>query len=145
MKCENCGSTELTIQQARIPGDQMGGFRTTARCNNCLTVFIPEYCTTPSPSVLICTETTAAPDGIPFAIHSAIVDALDHARTKHPVFAGSDAEAGNVILEELLEVNSAGLTLVQKINDQKSRDELLTELAQLNATTIRMMEMILKD
>jgi hypothetical protein len=81
---------------------------------------------------------------IPFAIHSAIVDALAHAREKHPHFADTDAEAGNVILEELLEVNSAGLSLVQSINDQKSRDELLTELAQLNATTIRMMEMILR-
>lgn len=81
---------------------------------------------------------------VPFEIKSAIVDALDHARTKHPHFADNLAEAGNVILEELLEVNAAGLSLVQKINDQKSRDELLTELAQLNATTIRMMEMILK-
>jgi hypothetical protein len=45
----------------------------------------------------------------------------------------------------LLEVNAAGLSLVQKINDQKSRDELLTELAQLNATTIRMMEMIINS
>lgn len=81
---------------------------------------------------------------IPFAIHSAIVDALAHARTKHPHFASTKAEAGNVILEELLEVNAAGLSLVQKINDQASRDNLLVELAQLNATTIRMMEMILK-
>lgn len=80
---------------------------------------------------------------VPFAIKSAIVDALDHAKTKHPHFADINAEAGNVILEELLEVNSAGLSLVQSINDQKSRDELLTELAQLNATTIRMMEQLL--
>ena len=82
---------------------------------------------------------------IPFEIKSAIVDALDHARTKHPEFAKSTAEAGNVILEELLEVNTAALSVVQNINDQASRDELLTELAQLNATTIRMMEMILNS
>lgn len=81
---------------------------------------------------------------IPFAIKSAIVDALDHARTKHPEFAESDAEAGNVILEELLEVNTAALSVVQNINDQASRDALFVELAQLNATTIRMMEMMLK-
>ena len=81
---------------------------------------------------------------LPFPIYSAIIDALDHARSKHPDFAESTAEAGNIILEELLEVNAAGLSLVQKINDQASRDALLVELAQLNATTIRMMEMILK-
>lgn len=80
---------------------------------------------------------------VPFAIKSAIVDALDHARTKHPVFAESDAEAGNVILEELLEVNTAGLNVVQRINDQASRDNLFIELAQLNAVTIRMMEKLL--
>ena len=81
----------------------------------------------------------------PFEIESAIVDALAHAREKHPHFAESTAEAGNVILEELLEVNAAGLSLVQKINDQTSRDNLLVELAQLNATTIRMMEMIINS
>jgi hypothetical protein len=81
---------------------------------------------------------------IPFAIHSAIIDALDHAKTKHPHFADTDAEAGNVILEELLEVNTAALKVAQGINDQESRDNLFVELAQLNATTIRMMEMILK-
>lgn len=81
---------------------------------------------------------------IPFEIKSAIVDALDHARSKHPDFAESTAEAGNVILEELLEVNAAGLSLVQNINDQASKDALLVELAQLNATTIRMMEKLLK-
>lgn len=83
-------------------------------------------------------------DLIPFSIYSAIIDALDHARTKHPHFADSDAEAGNIILEELLEVNDAALRVVRNINDQASRDNLLTELAQLNATTIRMMEMMLK-
>ena len=81
---------------------------------------------------------------VPFAIKSAIVDALDHAKEKHPRFADSNAEAGNVILEELLEVNTAALNVVQRINDQASRDELFIELAQLNATTIRMMEMMLK-
>lgn len=81
---------------------------------------------------------------IPFAIKSAIIDALDHARAKHPHFADSDAEAGNIILEELLEVNDAALRVVRNINDQASRDNLLTELAQLNATTIRMMERLIK-
>lgn len=81
---------------------------------------------------------------VPFEIKSAIVDALDHARTKHPHFADNLAEAGNIILEELLEVNAAGLSLVQNINDQASKDALLVELAQLNATTIRMMEKLLK-
>jgi hypothetical protein len=82
---------------------------------------------------------------ITFAIHSAIVDALDHAKRKHPHFADSNAEAGNVIVEELLEVNVAGMKVMQNINDQASRDELLTELAQLNATTIRMMERVLNS
>jgi hypothetical protein len=81
---------------------------------------------------------------IPFAIHSAIIDALDHAKNKHPHFADTDAEAGNVILEELLEVNTAALKVAQGINDQESRDNLFEELAQLNATTIRMMEKLLK-
>jgi hypothetical protein len=81
---------------------------------------------------------------IPFAIQSAIIDALDHAKTKHPHFADTDAEAGNVILEELLEVNTAALKVAQGINDQESRDNLFVELAQLNATTIRMMEKLLK-
>lgn len=80
---------------------------------------------------------------ISYPIKSAIVDALDHARTKHPEFAGCDAKAANVILEELLEVNTAALSVVQNINDQASRDNLFIELAQLNATTIRMMEHIL--
>lgn len=79
-----------------------------------------------------------------FAINSAIVDALDHAKTKHPHFANTDAEAGMVIAEELLEVNTAALKVMQNINDQASRDNLFEELAQLNATTIRMMEMLLK-
>ena len=77
---------------------------------------------------------------IPFAIHSAIIDALDHAKTKHPHFANTDAKAGTVIAEELLEVNTAAL----KVNDQTTRDNLFIELAQLNATTIRMMEKLLK-
>jgi hypothetical protein len=82
---------------------------------------------------------------ITFAINSAIADALDYAKTKHPHFADTDAEAGNVIVEELLEVNVAGMKVMQNINDQASRDELLTELAQLNATTIRMMERVLNS
>jgi formiminotetrahydrofolate cyclodeaminase len=81
---------------------------------------------------------------IPFAIYSAIVDALDHAREKHPHFADTDAEAGTVIAEELLEVNTAALKVMQGINDQADRDNLFEELAQLNATTIRMMEKLLK-
>lgn len=82
---------------------------------------------------------------IPFAIHSAIIDALDHARTKHPHFADTDTEAGVVIAEELLEVNDAGLRVMQNINDQVSKDNLFIELAQLNATTIRMMEKLLNE
>lgn len=81
---------------------------------------------------------------ITFAINSAIVDALDYAKNKHPHFADTDAEAGTVIAEELLEVNTAALKVMQNINDQASRDNLFEELAQLNATTIRMMEMLLK-
>lgn len=140
MKCKNCGSRELTIRQERIPGGiGENSMRTIYICKRCsqyglLQDIIPAA---PVPET--------APDGIPFAIHSAIVDALAHAKEKHPRFADNEAEAGNVILEELLEVNSAGLSLVQKINDQASRDELLTELAQLNATTIRMMEMIINS
>jgi hypothetical protein len=83
------------------------------------------------------------PFAIPFAIHSAIVDALDHAKTKHPHFADTDAEAVTVIAEELLEVNTAALKVMQSINDQADRDNLFVELAQLNATTIRMMEKLL--
>ena len=81
---------------------------------------------------------------IPFAIHSAIIDALAEAKEKHPHFADTDAEAGTVIAEELLEVNTAALKVMQSINDQADRDNLFVELAQLNATTIRMMEKLLK-
>ena len=81
---------------------------------------------------------------IPFAIHSAIIDALDHAKTKRPRFADSNAEAGAVIAEELFEVNTAAMRVMQNINDQASRDNLLVELAQAIATEIRMMEMIVK-
>ena len=81
---------------------------------------------------------------IPFAIHSVIVDALAEAKEKHPHFADTDAEAGTVIAEELLEVNTAALKVMQGINDQADRDNLFVELAQLNATTIRMMEKLLK-
>ena len=59
-------------------------------------------------------------------------------------FADTDAEAGTVIAEELLEVNTAALKVAQGINDQADRDNLFVELAQLNATTIRMMEKLLK-
>lgn len=144
MKCKRCGSTELTIQEARIPGDPMGGFRTTALCNNCLSIFVPELRANPLPSAPIRTETTADKPTIPFAIHSAIVDALAEAKEKHPHFADTDAEAGTVIAEELLEVNDAALRVMQNINDQASRDNLFVELAQLNAVSIRMMERIKK-
>lgn len=82
---------------------------------------------------------------IPYEIKSTIVDALDYAKNKHPHFADSDIEAANVIIEELLEVNTAALKVVQNINDQASRNNLFVELAQLNATTIRMMERILGE
>lgn len=187
MKCERCGSTRITTQEARNPCDPIGGFRITARCNNCLFVFVPELRTNPSPSVpdinsQICKKSANPQPNtanmtnlaektdkngknqeisdhaaiavdwafsgdkptIPFAIHSAIIDALDHAKTKHPHFADTDAEAGTVIAEELLEVNTAALQVMQGINDQASRDNLFVELAQLNATTIRMMEKLLK-
>jgi hypothetical protein len=80
-----------------------------------------------------------------FAIQSAIVDALDYAKTKHPHFADTDTEAGVVIAEELLEVNDAALRVMQDINDQTSRDNLFIELAQAIATEIRMMEKLLKE
>lgn len=82
---------------------------------------------------------------ITFEIQSAIIDALDYAKTKHPHFADTDAEAGNIVLEELLEVNEAALKVVRSINDQVNRDNLFTELAQVNATTIRMMERLLNN
>lgn len=145
MKCNKCGSTELTIQEARIPGDPMGGFRITARNNNCLyVVVVPKLRTYPLPSVPVRTEITADKPAIPFAIHSAIIDALEHAKTKHPHFADTDAEAGTVIAEELLEVNTAALKVMQSINDQAARDNLFVELAQAIATEIRMMEKLLK-
>lgn len=80
-----------------------------------------------------------------YGIHSAIVDALAEAKEKHPHFADTDAEAGTVIAEELLEVNDAALRVMQGINDQENRDNLFVELAQLNATTIRMMERMLNS
>ena len=81
---------------------------------------------------------------IPFAIESIIIDALAEAKEKHPHFADTDAEAGTVIAEELLEVNTAALKVMQGINDQADRDNLFVELAQAIATEIRMMEMLLK-
>ena len=97
-----------------------------------------------SPSVSGCAETVSEGVSIPFAIHSAILDALEHAENKHPRFADTDSQAVNVILEELLEVNTAALRVAQNINDQASRDNLFVELAQLNATTIRMMGRLLE-
>lgn len=141
IECPRCGSTRITTQEARIPGDPIGGFRITAQCENCLSVFVPERYGIPVSSV---PETIADKPTIPFAIHSAIIDALDHAKTKHPHFADTNAEAGNVILEELLEVNTAALKVTQGINDQESRDNLFVELAQAIATEIRMMEKLLK-
>jgi hypothetical protein len=82
---------------------------------------------------------------IPFAIQSAIIDALDHAKNKHPHFADTDTEAGVVIAEELLEVNDAALRVMQDINDKVSRDNLFVELAQAIATEIRMMEKLLEE
>lgn len=97
------------------------------------------------PTVSGRTDTVAKGASIPFAIHSAILDALEHAENKHPRFADTDSEAVNVILEELLEVNTAALRVAQNINDQASRDNLFVELTQLNATTIRMMRRLLEN
>ena len=144
-----CGSKRLTYTDEQIPLNANGGFSTTYTCQNCLhRGLYRDIASVPSvpsvSSVPIRTETIADKPAIPFAIHSAIVDALDHAKTKHPHFADSDAEAGTVIAEELLEVNTAALKVMQGINDQADRDNLFVELAQLNATAIRMMEKLLK-
>lgn len=80
-----------------------------------------------------------------YGVYSLICEELANAKEKHPHFADHKAEAGNIILEELLEVNTAGLSLVRNINDRATRDNLFVELAQLNATTIRMMEMLLNS
>jgi hypothetical protein len=80
-----------------------------------------------------------------FGVYSLICEELAKAKEKHPHFADTDAEAGTVIAEELLEVNTAALRVMQGINDKENRDNLFIELAQLNATTIRMMERLLNS
>lgn len=134
--CPICGSERLTYTDERNPFNANGGFSTTYTCNNCLHKGL--YRDIASAGEVEIKET------IPFAIHSAIVDALAEAKEKHPHFADTDAEAGTVIAEELLEVNTAALRVMQGINDQADRDNLFVELAQLNATTIRMMERLIK-
>lgn len=87
--CPQCGGNKFDYNQMRIPGDLYGGYKIVAKCLNCLTVFTinQDYPRTiPSPSV------PSDKPAIPFAIHSAIVDALDYAKSKHPRFADSDAE-----------------------------------------------------
>ena len=95
------------------------------------------------PTVSVRTDTTAKWESIPFAIHSAILDALDHAENKHPSFADSNKEAAIVLAEELFEVNVAGMKVMQNISDQASRDNLYVELAQAAAVCIRAMKRIL--
>lgn len=161
IKCPKCGSKRLTYTDEPNPFNVNGGFSITYTCQNCLHKGLYRDIAS-LPSVQTVPYVSSVPKGkvwhvhkstvgrveiiatIPFAIHSAIVDALDHAKTKHPHFADTDAEAGTVIAEELLEVNTAALKVMQGINDQADRDNLFEELAQLNATTIRMMEKLLK-
>jgi rubredoxin len=144
IKCPKCGAVKDIVKN--IPDAYGREYRKWSFCKHCSMLFsqFKGDSKQSSPSVPIRTKTIADKAAIPFAIHSAIVDALDHAKTKHPHFADTDAEAGTVIAEELLEVNTAALKVMQGINDQASRDNLFEELAQLNATTIRMMEKLLK-
>lgn len=142
--CPSCGNNNLfQFFRQRKPSSLLEYYEI-ARCTKCSCQFILPG-DQPEPEKQSAPKTDKSfSEAIPFAIQSAIVDALDHARTTHPVFADTFPEAANVILEELLEVDTAALNVVRSINDQNSRDNLLVELAQLNATTIRMMEMILK-
>lgn len=163
-QCQSYSSMQdqMCRQQCQSTADQ----RKRMICRNAQTLTPPQphklpglsvdVRTTPSPSVpngkvwhvpkstVGRVEIIKETETIPFAIHSAIVDALAEAKEKHPHFADTDAEAGTVIAEELLEVNTAALKVMQGINDQADRDNLFVELAQLNATTIRMMEKLLK-
>ena len=134
IKCPKCGSTNIRLAPT-LP-------KALSVCFECKHLWHQVYKPRKKANAEICKNLQKSV--IPFAIHSAIIDALDHAKTKHPHFADSNAEAGTVIAEELLEVNTAALKVMQGINDQTTRDNLFIELAQLNATTIRMMEKLLR-
>lgn len=144
MNCPKCKS-KTTVIDSRPLTDGIG-FRRRHKCLSCQHRFTTAESIVPDSRQRkrIIANHIQNGDLIAFPIYSAIIDALEHAKTKHPHFADTDAEAGTVITEELLEVNTAALKVMQSINDQAARDNLFVELAQLNATAIRMMEKLLK-
>lgn len=134
IKCPKCGSSNIRLAPTTP--------KALSQCFECGNIWRQIYKPRKKANAENCKNLQKS--SIPFAIHSAIIDALAEAKEKHPHFADSNAEAGTVIAEELLEVNTAALKVMQGINDQATRDNLFVELAQLNATTIRMMEKLLK-
>ena len=78
-----------------------------------------------------------------YAALKLVENALKHAKRIHKNFAATKHEAGNILAEELLEVNVAGMQTLQNLNDNTG--ELITELAQTAAVCIRAIETLLDD
>lgn len=75
---------------------------------------------------------------IDYGAYSAIMDALDHAKTKHPVFPADRTGGLAIISEEMLE-------LTQAINDGESNNRCIEEAAHVAVTAIRFIEGILNN
>ena len=71
-------------------------------------------------------------------------DALRDAKARHPHFPGDISAMGTILAEELLEVTTAGMAVMQAINDYrdegKALDSVITELTHVHAVVERALE-----
>jgi len=72
----------------------------------------------------------------------AVLDALYKATAKHPLFPDDPGNVGAILAEELLEVATAGMRVLQAINDHRDEcsldlTEVKKELADCGAVVLR--------
>lgn len=71
-------------------------------------------------------------------------DAYSDACRRHPHFPGDISAMGTIMAEELLEVTTAGMAVMQAINDYrdegKALDSVITELTHVHAVVERALE-----
>lgn len=64
-----------------------------------------------------------------------VLEQLEKAKAKHPIFPSNPADGLSIIAEELGE-------LAEAINDQQSRERMKEEAAHVAVTAIRFLEML---
>ena len=71
-------------------------------------------------------------------------DALNNAKARHPHFPGDLSAIGTILAEELFEVTTAGMAVMQAINDgrdeSKALGAVITELTHVHAVVERALE-----